>query len=158
MLAAIAVATVGLSSRGARPPRALAAQRSACAPLACAPAPGAPFELREASGFGDDWAAARLLHDCFGGASAYYYGSLRAPGLESNVFFGRVEAPVVVIAAQRDGTVVGVAQLLRARLTAAAGAAPDDRAVAFVHASPRANGRRAQSRCLRRPSLRSPVP
>eukprot|EP00966_Prymnesium_polylepis_P235342 5443173-Prymnesium_polylepis.1 len=132
MLAAIAVAGVGLSSRGARPPHALAARRSACAPLACAPAPEVPFELREARSFGDGWAAARLLHDCFGGASAYYYASLRAPGLESNIFFGRVEAPEVVVAARRDGAVVGVAQLLRARLTAATGAAPGDRAVAFI--------------------------
>ena len=49
--------------------------RSAAAPrapplLACAPpvAPELAFELREASGFGEDWAASQLLHECFGGS------------------------------------------------------------------------------------------
>ena len=90
-------------------------------PLACAPSPPIlpvlPVELREARGWGDDWAASQLLNECFDGSPFFYYSSLRAPGLNANVFFRPVKAPVVMVAVQSDGKIVGVAQVMQARLT-----------------------------------------
>lgn len=116
----VAVASLGAVALPAAL-RSPGAARAARAPMACAatPPPEAPVVLREAKGWADDWAASKLLHDCFGGSSLYFYSSLRAPGLNANVFFRPLEPPIVVVASRADeeeGQLVGVAQLMRVEL------------------------------------------
>ena len=72
--------------------------------------------VREAFG-ADIWRAASTLAESFGGVQPYYFASLLAPGLESNVFFRPIDKPVVALVNDADGGIAGVAQLLRTELT-----------------------------------------
>ena len=65
-----------------------------------------------------DWAPASVLAEAFGGQTLFHLSSLRAPGLQANVFFKPVAPPVVASAG--GDSCEGVAQLLRVELTAAA--------------------------------------
>ena len=83
-----------------------------------------------ATGLGELWPAARLLTGAFGRPSLYYLSVLGTGGqLEANVFFDPVDASVGI--ARSSDSAVGVAQVLRARLRAPAGAA-EGQSVAFV--------------------------
>ena len=55
------------------------------------------FDVRRASN-DEDWAAAGLLNECFGGNKLFYYSSLRAPALNSNVFFKPIDEPMIAVA------------------------------------------------------------
>ena len=94
----------------------------------------------------EDWQAAELLHETFGGATLFYYGSLRVPSLNANVFFKPVNEPAIGVAYNEDGdSVVGVAQLIRAELRPAIGV-PNvgSRPVAYVQSVAVAESARRQ--------------
>ena len=71
----------------------------------------------------EGWAAAKILSECFAGMPLFHYASLRQPALNANVFFQPVDGPTLVVAVDhKSEEVIGVAQLLRVRLSQAAGA------------------------------------
>ena len=79
----------------------------------------------------DYWAASNLLHDSFGGQTAYYWTTLRAPALNANVFFSPSES-ICALAAPSDGAApLGVVQLLLVELRKEAGSGAG-KTVAFV--------------------------
>ena len=99
------------------------------------------------AGNGEDWQAAALLHDTFGGATLFYYGSLRVPSLNANVFFKPVADPVIAVATRGDSEteVCGVAQLILAELRPAIGVSNlGSRPVAYVQSVAVAEGARRQ--------------
>jgi len=79
----------------------------------------------------DKWSAARVLAKAFDGQQLYYLSSLQAPGLESNVFFKSIDQPVIAVAEASDGSLTGVAQLLRVKLSEVA-STQSPPAVAFI--------------------------
>ena len=86
--------------------------------------------IREAKG-GEKFAAAQVLAEAFNGLALYYLTSLQAPALESNVFFKPIDSPMIAVATAADGTVSGVAQLIRVKLSGMATSQPRP-AAAFV--------------------------
>ena len=83
------------------------------------------FDVRRASN-DEDWAAAGLLNECFGGNKLFYYSSLRAPALNSNVFFKPIDEPVIAVAVTREtNELCGAAQLMRVNLRDAVGIGSD---------------------------------
>eukprot|EP00964_Phaeocystis_antarctica_P022689 scaffold12630_cov71-Phaeocystis_antarctica.AAC.7 len=79
----------------------------------------------------DYWAASNLLHDTFGGNTAYYWTTLRAPALNANIFFSPSES-ICALAAPSDGAEpLGVVQLLLVELRKEAGSGAG-KTVAFV--------------------------
>ena len=86
--------------------------------------------IREAKG-GEKFAAAQVLAEAFNGLALYYLSSLQAPALESNVFFKPIDSPMIAVATAADGTVSGVAQLIRVKLSGMATSQPRP-AAAFV--------------------------
>ena len=117
---------------------AAVALRSPCAALRCpcAAAARAVLSAQQAQAatvrvqLSTDYrAAAKLLHDNFGGQTFYYYTTLRAPALNANVFFEPVET-LCALALDGDNP-RGVVQLLLARLRKEAGSGAG-KTVAFV--------------------------
>ena len=86
--------------------------------------------IREAKG-GEKFAAAQVLAEAFNGLALYYLSSLQAPALESNVFFKPIDSPMIAVATAADGTVSGVAQLIRVKLSGMATSQPRP-AAAFI--------------------------
>ena len=94
-------------------------------PRACAP----KYDVAAST---DYWAASNLLHDTFGGRTAYYWTTLRAPALNANVFFSPSESVCALATPSDDGAEpLGVVQLLLVELRKEAGSGAG-KTVAFV--------------------------
>ena len=94
-------------------------------PRACAP----KYDVAASTDF---WAASNLLHDTFGGRTAYYWTTLRAPALNANVFFSPSESVCALATPSDDGAEpLGVVQLLLVELRKEAGSGAG-KTVAFV--------------------------
>ena len=103
--------------------------------------PEPAFAVRASASLAEDWQSAELLHRCFGGPTLTYLASLKSPVLNANVFFRPTADPEVVVAVA-DGTVLGVAQVMRVTLQAAAGVGEAGRTVAYVQSVAVAEGHR----------------
>mmetsp|Transcript_73819 Transcript_73819/g.123321 ORF Transcript_73819/g.123321 Transcript_73819/m.123321 type:complete len:527 (-) Transcript_73819:305-1885(-) len=98
---------------------------------------GAITNPRLTAGPAEIWAAAELLHQTFGGSQIRHAVSLQAPFLDANVFFAPYLNPAPLIAVmpgneEQEGLLDGAAQVVLARLRAAAGAEQAGRSVAFL--------------------------
>ena len=80
------------------------------------------ISVRRASTLTEEFRCARLVADCFGGWPFARLASLRAPGLEANVFFRPIGPPAVAAALDSDGGLCGTAQLMKVELSRATGA------------------------------------
>lgn len=90
------------------------------------------ISVRRASTLTEEFRCARLVADCFGGWPFARLASLRAPGLEANVFFRPIGPPAVAAALDSDGGLCGTAQLMKVELSRATGAESAGRVVAFT--------------------------